>query len=203
MSGLAQQRSEMRFFGAEAYISGLKHAKRRVPKAEFAQMDACRIPFVEEFDIIGAFDVLEHIMDDRKALQETHKALVPQGGIIITVPQHPWFWSKTDEISGHQRRYTRTELREKVESAGFDILLMTSFVSLLFPFMLTSRWIGMFIKNKNKSIPLSGIRLPKYVNTIFKNICALELKLFKLNIRFPFGGSLACVARKKDDAVMI
>lgn len=201
LSGLAQHRPGMIFFGAEAYPSGLKHAQKRVPKAEFAQMDACQIPFSEEFDVIGAFDVLEHIQDDKKALQEINKALMPEGGMIITVPQHPWLWTKTDERGGHKRRYTRAEMRKKAEAAGFHVLMMTSFISLLLPFMLASRWINVLSENKFESKTKAGIRLSGIVNSLFTNICTQERTLIRLSVPLPFGGSLVCVAKKgRDDA---
>jgi SAM-dependent methyltransferase len=52
------------------------------------QMDARKIPFESEFDVIGAFDVLEHIEEDEKALAQIFHAVLPGGGLILTVPQH-------------------------------------------------------------------------------------------------------------------
>jgi hypothetical protein len=132
-------------------------------------------------------------------LEEINKALMPEGGIIITVPQHPWLWTKTDERAGHKRRYTRAELRGKIETAGFDILMMTSFISLLFPFMRASRWISIFSENKLENKLQAGLRLPGSVNSIFINICTLEQTLIRLGLRLPFGGSLICVAKKGSD----
>ena len=199
LSGLAQHRPEMSFFGAEAYPSGLKHAQKRVPKAEYAQMDACQIPFSEEFDVVGAFDVLEHIQDDKKAFQEINKALMSEGGIIITVPRYHWLWTKTDEKSGHKRRYTKAEMRKKIEAAGFHILMMTSFISLLLPFMLAYRWINILSNKKFDGKTKAILRLPGIVNSIFINICTQERRFIKLGVPLPFGGSLVCVAKKRRD----
>jgi hypothetical protein len=115
------------------------------------------------------------------------------------VPQHAWLWTKTDERAGHKRRYTRAELQAKIETAGFAILMMTSFISLLFLFMLASRWISIFFENKLENKTLAGLRLPGGVNSIFINICTLEQTLIRLSVRLPFGGSLICVAKKGSD----
>lgn len=66
-------------------------------------MDARRIPFEGEFDVIGAFDVLEHIEEDERVLGQLNAALRSGGGIIATVPQHQWLWSEMDTVSGHRR----------------------------------------------------------------------------------------------------
>ena len=83
--------------------------------------------------------MLEHIDEDEAALAAINRALRPGGGLIVTVPQHRWLWSETDRFSGHERRYTRRELRAKLAAAGFEPRLVTSFVSVLLPVMMASR----------------------------------------------------------------
>src|SRR5690606_28048554 len=107
--------------------------------ANFMQMDARRIPFIEEFDVVGAFDVLEHVEEDEVVLAEIHQALKPDGHIVLTVPQHTWLWSPSDDYAHHERRYGLNELGKKVQAAGFKIQRSTSFVALLLPLMLLSR----------------------------------------------------------------
>jgi SAM-dependent methyltransferase len=195
LSCLSNGRPEMDFFGAEAYPLGLLYAKERMPKAEFAQMDVCRIPFVEEFDVVGVFDVLEHVHDDDQALREVFKALKPGGGIMLTVPQHQWLWSKIDERCGHKRRYTSKMLKRKVELAGFQVGVMTSFITLLLPFMLVSRMLGA-ITNESSQTQV-GLRMPSGVNAIFNKVCTLEQALLiRRGLSLPVGGSLMMLARK-------
>jgi len=200
LAGLARHRPEMSFYGAEAYPAGLAHAQRRLPATEFIQMDARNIPYVEEFDVIGAFDLIDHIAEDRATLAEMHKALKPGGGIMITVPQHPWLWSKTDENAGHKRRYTRKELHEKAAAAGFNVCGTYSFISLLLPFMLASRLRSQYgtARAKKSGGSASGLILPGRLNHIFMGICDLERALVKAGISFPAGGSLVCIAKKQN-----
>ena len=59
--------------GSDIFTEGLAYAKQRVPSATLFQMDACRIPYRDEFDMIGSFDVLEHIEDDIGALDQIYQ----------------------------------------------------------------------------------------------------------------------------------
>ena len=82
--------------GAEYYAQGLQFAQSRVPDAAFYQLDARAMPFEAEFDVIGAFDVIEHIKEDEQVLSQMFQAITPGGGIALTVPQHRWLWSVAD-----------------------------------------------------------------------------------------------------------
>ncbi len=196
LSFMAENRPEIKFFGAEAYLSGLKYAKRRLPAAEFAQMDACRMPFVDEFDVIGAFDVLEHIDNDGLALAQIYRSIKPDGGLILTVPQHNWLWSNIDVVSEHKRRYCKKVLKEKLEKAGFKLINVTSFITLLLPFMLASRMISNFSKN-SPTQSRAGLCLPDTINSFFTRVCEIELALIRRKFSLPVGGSLLCVAMKQ------
>ena len=111
----------------ELFDEGLAVARARWSDVMLLQADARALPFGEEFDLVGAFDVIEHIDDDSGALQEAYRVLRPRGGLLITVPQHRWLWSEADEYAHHQRRYTRGTLTRVVRHAGFDIIRVTSF----------------------------------------------------------------------------
>lgn len=194
LSGIVNSFPGLNTVGSDISADGLAHAAKRMPNVEMVQMDAASIPYLEEFDLIGAYYVIEHIEDDRKALQEIYKALKPGGGVIITVPQHAFLWSSADEQACHKRRYSKSELNSKLWEAGFDIIRMTSFIALLFPAMLLSRALK---RNSNGDAdPLSEFKLPKSINVIFEAVCFFELMLIKAGINFPFGGSLIAICRK-------
>ena len=152
------------------------------------QMDARRIPFRDEFDVVGAFDVIEHIEEDQAVLREMHAACRPGGGVMITVPQHAWLWSKRDEIARHQRRYSRRELLEKLAAAGFERPWTTSFVSLLLPLMALSR--------RRKDVASAELQVGALTNRILGLAMTLERGLIQGGLRFPAGGSLLAVAHK-------
>lgn len=180
--------------GSDIFTEGLSYAKQRVPGATLFQMDACHIPFREEFDLIGSFDVLEHIEDDGAALGQIFAACQAGGGLILTVPQHRWLWSSTDDYAHHKRRYTRAELVGKVENAGFKVEYVSSFVSLLLPLMLASR---LMQKSADASDQMdAGFKIGKLANTLLGAVMKVERWLMSAGISFPVGGSLLLVARK-------
>lgn len=196
LAGIAQAYPAAVLVGSEVFIAGLPFAAARVKTAELLQMDARQIPYVEEFDVIGAFDVLEHIEDDELVLASMLRSLRPGGGVAITVPQHPWLWSMADEVACHVRRYKVGELREKVLRAGFKVEFETSFVSLLLPAMLASRLTKQKAKAQEK--PVSEMNsLPAWLNRLFEIIMNLERSLIRVGLRFKLGGSLLLIARKE------
>ena len=188
--------------GSEIFTAGLDFAAKRVPSASFYQMDARAIPFRDEFDVVGAFDVIEHIDDDEAVIAEVHRALRPGGGFVISVPQHPSLWSPQDEHAHHVRRYVGTDLRRKVEAAGFDVLRMTSFVSLLLPMMFASRLRMRDDAGSDREFDaIDAVRLPRGVNRALGAVMAIERALIERGVSFPAGGSLLLVARKPYAAV--
>lgn len=180
--------------GSEAHLAGLECAARRLRRASLLQMDAANIPFRDEFDVVGCFDVLEHIEDDRRVLQQCFLAARPGGGIILTIPQHPFLWSAADEYAGHVRRYTRDEIVGKVAAAGFTPLMVTSFVSLLFPVLAAAR-------RRHRRVqpgydPGAELEVGRALNLVLEAALDFERQLIRLGVRFPFGGSLLLLARK-------
>jgi SAM-dependent methyltransferase len=196
LSGIASAFPDTDLYGSEIFTAGLDFASHRTPSASLMQMDARAVPFVNQFDVIGAFDVLEHIKEDELVLTQMRAALRAEGTLIITVPQHPSLWSTLDDYSHHFRRYTEKELRQKVERAGFKILKNTSFVTLLLPAMMASRFL-----RKNKPVAEIDIRaelsLSPVVNWIFGRVMSLERSIITTGINMPFGGSRLLVAKKK------
>ncbi len=194
LSGVAAAFPALEIAGSEVAAEGLEFAARRVPAARLIQMDARRIPFRGEFDVAGAFDVIEHIEDDRAVLRALRDALAPGGGLLLTVPQHPFLWSEYDVHARHVRRYREDDLRAKLVEAGFEIVKMTSFVTLLLPLMIVSRLTQR--KSRAGYDPLAELRLAPWLNWVLEKALDFERVLIRTGIRFPAGGSLLVVARK-------
>jgi SAM-dependent methyltransferase len=184
---------ELTLSGSEVSVAGLGYAATRVPRAMLFQMDAKRIPFSEEFDVIGAFDVLEHIEDDRRAIAQVLRALRGGGHVLITVPQHMLLWSAEDVAARHHRRYARTELEDKLLQAGFRIELRTSFVSFLLPAMLVSR---RALKKRRTGATSTELNLLRPFNAAFQATLDAERTLIAAGVRLPVGGSQLIVASK-------
>lgn len=194
LSSVANAFPELRISGSEISSAGLVYAASRVPQAELFQMDARAIPFVDEFDVIGAFDVLEHIEEDEAVISEMISAVRPGGGILLTVPQHEFLWSRMDEHACHVRRYAAHDLLAKVNRAGCKVERITSFVSLLLPAMAMSRSIQR--SDVDDYDGLAELKIGKAVNFLFGKIMDMERLAIRAGISFPGGGSLLIVARK-------
>lgn len=195
LSGIANAYPGVQLHGSEIFTAGLAFAAARQPTIHFMQMDGRAIPFVEEFDSIGAFDVLEHIEEDEQVLGQMHGALRPRGIILLTVPQHAWLWSPVDDYACHIRRYSAKEIHVKVEGAGFEILRSTSFVSSLLPAMFASRLVQKLATKKNAD-PTAELRISPWLNRLFEKMLDAELALIRNDINLPAGGSRLIVARK-------
>lgn len=193
-----KDRQGLTLTGSEIYLQGLRYARQRLPGVDFIQLDATNIPFHDEYDIVGAFDVLEHIDADEQVMREVAKALKPGGLFLITVPQYPWMWSQLDEIVHHKRRYTKRELTSKLEKAGYDVVRTTSFVTALFPMMAAARLRDRGRRSEDaKQAFEDQVLLPAPVNTLFDWIMRLDEFAIRLGLSLPFGGSLLAVARKR------
>jgi SAM-dependent methyltransferase len=194
LSGIAAAFPALAVTGGEVATEGLGIAAGRLPRAVLVQMDARRIPFRAEFDVVGAFDVIEHIEDDRAVLGELFAAAAPGGGLLLTVPQHPSLWSEYDARARHVRRYRATELRAKTAEAGFEIIKLTSFVTLLLPFMYASR-LAQRAPGKDYD-PLAEFKIPRWLNWPLERVLDVERMLIRAGMPLPAGGSLLLAARR-------
>lgn len=187
----------LELLGSEIYLRGLRSATALSPNIEFIQLDATAIPFYEEFDAIGAFDVIEHIDDDVAALHGIQQALKPGGRLILTVPQYQFLWGNLDEFVHHRRRYSRKELLRKLESAGFQVNYVTSFVFMLFPLMLVSR---LFDRKRKAQATLAEfdqqVRFNPIINRLFDWIMRIDEAMIARRWSLPWGGTLLVVAQK-------
>lgn len=194
LSGFKQAFPNLVLSGSEVFSDGLGFAAARLPAVELLQMDARRIPFRDEFDVIGAFDVLEHIKQDDEVLAQMYQATRKGGGILITVPHHRFLWSPVDEFARHVRRYETRELREKVSRAGFNVVRITSFVSLLLPLLIASRF-KQWMTGEEVD-PSAELNIGNVLNTTLEKILDAELRVIRTGLSFPAGGSLLLVARR-------
>jgi SAM-dependent methyltransferase len=194
LTGLRRARPELQLAGGDAALEGLRFARRRLPGVELLQLDARRLPFEQEFDAVGAFDVIEHIDDDRAALASMRRATKPGGGVLLTVPQHRWLWSTNDEHGHHKRRYTRKELLAKVRGAGLEVERVTSFVSVLLPAMYLSR-----LRQRGPLEtydPMVEYRCSPRLNASLERVLSAELALIRRGVSLPAGGTLMVIARR-------
>jgi SAM-dependent methyltransferase len=157
------------------------------------------MPFRSSLDVVCAFDVIEHISDDDRVLEEMNRILRGRGGIVLTVPQHRFLWSPADAAAGHARRYGVQELAAKARRAGFDVVFQTSFVSLLLPVMYLSR----VRCRRSGNYDLAGeLKVHLVLNRLFRLVSAVEGGAIRRGIRFPAGGSQLLVAVRRPSLVL-
>ena len=96
--------------------------------------DATRLPLADaSLDLVVAFDLLEHLVDDDAAVAEVRRVLKPTGTYLVAVPADPRLWSDHDEAVDHVRRYTREGLVDLLDRGGFEVTDVRSWNVLLRP----------------------------------------------------------------------
>ncbi|HWZ83194.1 MAG TPA: methyltransferase domain-containing protein [Terriglobales bacterium] len=183
--------------GLELWFEGLKHARNR-SGAALVQADIRNLPFRKQFDLVGMFDVLEHIPEDEATLRLAHGALRPGGQLLLTVPAHPSLWSYFDEAAHHCRRYSQEDLRSKLESAGFEVRFLTEFMASILPIVWTYRKLNTLRRKPGSTQQLASdeFRLVPVVNGILTGMLYLEAQWVSRGHTLPAGTSLVVVARK-------
>ncbi len=148
------------------------------------------------FDGVVLFDVLEHLEDDREALEKVNQILLPNGIMVILVPAFSWLWSPHDEYLGHFRRYSRSSLLCLVKGSGFKVIGSGYWNSLLFPPIAAFRLLKRSLEKKVPQGTSDLFELPRLVNYILAQILHVENSLHRLGISFPFGSSVYMVLQK-------
>ncbi|MCI8210644.1 SAM-dependent methyltransferase [Pseudomonas sp. S25] len=194
LEGVGKAFPSAELHGSEYFEEGLVHARKRLPNAQFKQLDATAMSEESRYDVIGAFDVVEHIEQDELTLKNLVSALKPGGTLMVSVPQHQWLWSHTDEIACHVRRYSRSEMISKIKATGLDVLYATSFVSLLVPVMWLSRKQS---QARHDDDPQAELKIPHWLNSALEMVMKVEFLLIRAGVSLPVGGSLIVIARKK------
>jgi SAM-dependent methyltransferase len=117
------------FVGVEQDAVSHSIAKSRIERAGGSSVLGVpeKLPAEAIFEIVGAFEVLEHFEDDQAALQSWRAHIKPDGWIILSVPAHPERFGPHDEMAGHFRRYRRQDLQRLLESAGFSSISVWSY----------------------------------------------------------------------------
>jgi SAM-dependent methyltransferase len=155
---------------------------------------ATQLPFADQtFDVVSAFDVVEHCADDALAVAELARVLTPGGRMLLSVPAYQWAWSDHDVQAGHQRRYTRPRLVRLAEDSGMQVLRATYAFGGVFPIFLAER------ARRRLAPPASGdTRLPQVsprVDQVLMGLCAMDARVLRRR-DLPFGSSVFLAAVK-------
>jgi len=142
----------------------------------------------QKYAAIYTSNVLEHIENDTAILKELFDSLIPGGAIGIYVPAHPILYSMMDKEIGHIRRYKRSELKSKVEEAGFIIQSLTYDEFIGFFASIVLKTFG--YKNK------AGLGSKRSLIIYDKFIYPLSKVLDQFGLRYLIGKNLLLIAVK-------
>jgi SAM-dependent methyltransferase len=146
------------------------------------------------FDLVTAFDVVEHMDDDLAGLTEMRRVLRPGGRVLLFVPAFMFLWGLQDDVSNHRRRYRLPELRRVLEQAGFEVE-RTTYANITFFLPI------LFIR---KLMRLTGLKASTENNINVTALNGFLRRLFETEswilryMNLPFGVSALCVGRAAD-----
>jgi SAM-dependent methyltransferase len=192
--------------GMDCFAEGLRCAKQRVA-CPLVHADLHHAPFQEPFHLIGMFDVLEHLPDDRAVLAQLHHMMTQGGTLLLSVPAHMSLWSYFDEASRHYRRYEVSELTEKLNLAGYEVEYASEFMAGLFPLVWAGRRLAELRrrfgrKTNANAMLINELKIVPVINELLAAALAVELPLIARRKRLPFGTSLLAIARKSRAAAI-
>lgn len=146
------------------------------------------------FEVVVAGDILQTVADDLSALRELRRVLKDGGMLCLTVPAYPLLWGEEDEMRGHRRRYTATELRRKLNNAGFEVMRVSYVVASGFLPAVFQRVVrNIFTKSIDRK--RQPARPPNWAGSAMVSLLDIERHLIRY-INLPFGTRVICWARK-------
>lgn len=204
LRALEQTCKEGTVIGMDLFGEGLQYARRRV-SCPLVQGDIHANPFGTRFEVIGLFDVLEHLPNDVEVLQVLRGMLTPGGALIITVPAHMSLWSYFDEASHHCRRYELAELTQKLRAAGYQVEFVSQYMISIFPLVWLGRRLASLRRRKSNNeqqsarrtqeLTVNELRIRPIANGILCWLLEQEARLIARRRKLPLGTSLLAIAR--------
>jgi SAM-dependent methyltransferase len=199
LSRLEQTYPRSHVVGTDLYREGLNIARGRC-RSPLVHADLLQLPFAAPFRLIGLFDVLEHLDDDRAAIETLSTHLAPGGVLVVTVPARPDLWSYFDVASRHRRRYTERQLVELLRTSGYEVAYVSYFMAALVP------WVWLYRRLVRRHGPSGAapalvlaqeeMRIIPIINSLLYVALRLEHLILATGVRLPVGTSLVAVARR-------
>ncbi|MCA0337828.1 MAG: class I SAM-dependent methyltransferase [Actinobacteria bacterium] len=158
---------------------------------------AMALPFGDgSFDVVSAFDVIEHCEPESVALAEVARVLRPGGTFLMAVPAYQWAWSDHDIANGHHRRYTIDRARAGVENVGLTVLRSTYAFASVFPLFAAERLTRRFLGRRTEPQDIAEIpTVPRPLNTALTRLSRMDAVVMRRR-DLPFGSSVFLAARK-------
>lgn len=158
---------------------------------------ALALPFEDEaFDVVAAFDVIEHCDPERAVIDELARVLRPGGRLLVSVPAYQWAWTDFDDQNGHHRRYTRARAVSAIEGSGLTVQRATYAFTSVFPFFVAER-LARRVRPSSREVAdvVSLPRVPKPVEAVLMGLSRIDRTLLA-RTDLPFGSSVVVAASK-------
>lgn len=175
-------------------LSPLAVATTRERGGRVTQGNLLSLPYASgSFDAVTSFDVIYHawVKDDAQAVGELARVLKPGGVLLLKAPALKILWGAHDEAVHSRHRYTRAEMESLVQGAGLQLVRSTYANSLLFPVLLTRRFLDRALNRHGSDVAL----LPPLMEKTFGALLTTEAALLRV-INLPVGASVFAIARK-------
>lgn len=163
---------------------------------------ALDLPFADaSFDVVGAFDVIEHCEPEARVVSELARVLKPGGRLLISVPAYQWAWTDFDEQNGHHRRYTRARAVQALEGGGLEVLRASYAFASTFPLFAAERMARRVRQAVRRSGPQQATDVvplpstPPAVDRVLTRLGRLDDRMLARR-DLPFGSSVVVAARK-------
>jgi SAM-dependent methyltransferase len=174
---------------AEARALSEKRLGRKVMSAPLPELAGVPEHY---YDLVGAFDVIEHIDNDAAALASIATRLKSGGKFVMAVPAHQWMWSAHDVVNHHKRRSSKRALRRLIDASPMRLVKIGYFNSLLFPLAVAER-----AASKLRGKDSADVKLPPApLNAALEKVFAAERYLVG-RLPLPPGLSLFAVAEAR------
>lgn len=159
---------------------------------------ALSLPFADaSFDMVSAFDVIEHCDPEAEALAEVGRVLAPGGRFLMAVPAYQWAWTDFDVANGHFRRYTKRRAVASVERAGFRVERATYAFTSVFPGFVAER-LARRLRERKHTSAVDVVEVPQVPRPLHHALMAAtrvdEALLRRVDL--PFGSSVFVAATK-------
>ena len=170
---LAELANDFAAVGMDPRINDLALAMRRGARRLVAA-DGGHPPFSRGFDLVGLFDVVEHVEDDAGLLRTAAGLVVTGGFVLLTVPADPKLWGKYDRYAGHHRRYSRSALEELLRRCGLEPIRILPLFRLLWPL---ARIQAVLQRKQDVTDPAREYRVPSLFNRLLALALSAERRL--------------------------
>jgi SAM-dependent methyltransferase len=196
--GTGATTASLRAFGS---VLGLDIGSEALTRARernlpVARSSVTRLPVPPgSFDVVVALDLLEHVDDDIAAAVEMRAALAPGGFLLATVPAYRFLWSSHDIALEHRRRYTRRQLLDVLERAGFEVELCSYVMSAILPAAVAVRLAERLSPRAQRPAESGYPPVPAFLNSLLTHLVGLDGYLVRW-LKLPFGLSVLALGRR-------